>query len=105
MKELSENDRRILLNQETGIVTWPEVQRHFARGVLIYVKESLDLVTVADAFVVDNKSSIETWYKSDLIARIPDDIAQRWAEEDISLWAIVIAPWILVQEHKKDTEK
>jgi len=105
MKELSENDRRILLNQETGIVTWPDVQRHFARGVLVYVEVSLDLVTVADAFVVDNKSTIETWYQSNLITRIPDDIAQRWAAEDISLWAIVIAPWVLVQEPKKDIHK
>lgn len=102
MKDLSEKERRVLLNQETGKVTWPEIQRHFARGALVYVNSSLDLVAVADSFVVDDKPKIQQWYQTKLIAPTPDDVARRWAEEDIHLWAIVIAPWVLVQEPKNE---
>ena len=97
MKDLPENERRILLNQETGIVTWPELQRHFARGVLICVAESLDLVNVADAFVIDNKTAMQQWQQEKLIQPTPDEVAKRWANDKVILWAIVIAPWVLVR--------
>lgn len=98
MKNLPKQERRILLNQETGQVGWAELERHFARGVVISVDASLDLVTVADKFLLDDATAIEAWYQDGLLQRTPDDCASRWAREQTTLWAIVLAPWVLVQE-------
>jgi len=101
MKHLPEKLRRELLNKDTGQLTWPEIQRYFALGVLICVDTRLDLVTVADKFVIDEKITISDWYAQQLIQRTPDDLALRWANENMTLWAIVVAPWVLVQEPKQ----
>ncbi|HHS89601.1 MAG TPA: DUF2288 family protein, partial [Rhodobacteraceae bacterium] len=49
------------LNFETGRVTWDELARHFARGVVIRVDAELDLVNVAAAFAEDNKARVAEW--------------------------------------------
>ena len=83
MKHLPENERRYLLNQESGKLAWKELQVHFARGVLIYVDDSLDLVSVADTFLLDDKSRLEPWFESKLIQITPDSIANRWANRNL----------------------
>jgi len=88
------------LNMETGRIVWPELQRHFARGVVIKVAPEMDLVEVAVKFVKDDKSAIETWLNSGSIARANDADAKRWAETTAVFWAIVVAPWVLIQEEK-----
>ncbi len=40
-----------ILNGQTGQLAWPELERHFARGVVIKVDSDLDLVKVASAVV------------------------------------------------------
>lgn len=61
------------LNNETGKLSWKELERHFARGAVIKVAVALDLVNVASTFAQDNKAQVESW-------------------------AIVTVPWVLVQE-------
>jgi hypothetical protein len=86
------------LNSETGKITWPELQRHFARGVVVKVGPELDLVAVAAKFVRDDKSAIETWLKNGSVARCSDEDARSWAQHNATFWAVVTAPWVLVQE-------
>jgi len=100
MKHLSKQERLLLLNQETGIVKWSDLQIHFARGVLIHVNHNLDLVTVADTFVVDHKDTINAWKKKKWVQLTPPDLAIHWEKDQITLWAIVVAPWVLVQEQQ-----
>lgn len=86
------------LNRETGRIAWDELQRHFARGVVIKVEPELDLVDTALKFVKDDKPAIEAWLNNGSIARASDADAQIWATGSAVFWAVVVAPWVLIQE-------
>ncbi len=97
----SQEDREALraqLNGETAKLDWQELARHFARGVVIRVAPSLDLVDVAVAVVSDERDAVEAWTTSGAMAPASEDEARRWNEEQTVFWAVVTAPWVLVQE-------
>lgn len=97
----SESDENLLshkLNQETGQINWGELQRHFARGVVVVVNKELDLVKIAEQLSLDQGEAIQSLINSSMIHRATDDDAIRWHEQKTTFWAIVIAPWVLVQE-------
>lgn len=86
------------LNTETGRITWGELERHFARGVVVRVEPDLDLVAVAAAFVRDDEASVMAWMTDQRLWRATAEDARDWHERDPALWAVVAAPWVLVQE-------
>jgi hypothetical protein len=86
------------LNLETGKITWPELQRYFARGVIIIVSEGEDLVKVATAISRDDKNEIKGLIDSGQIVRATDEHAKNWQAADPLFWAVVVAPWVVVQE-------
>lgn len=96
--ELNTEELRQKLNLETGRLHWSELQRHFARGVVVVVEPELDLVETAACFVEDNKTKIENWINQGQISRANDEHAKRWTESESDFWAIVVTPWVLVQE-------
>ena len=89
---------RDILNAQTGRLTWPELARHFARGVVVCVAPGEDLIAVADAMVGDKKAVVNRFYEEGRLRRAQDEDARRWENEDASFWAVVVAPWVLVQE-------
>lgn len=97
---ISSDDARLheQLNAETGRLSWRELQRHFARGAVVRVTPTLDLVEVAERMVRDDKKSFERWLATGAVARATEDDAQGWHERDAEFWAVVTAPWVLVQE-------
>ncbi|BCO32226.1 hypothetical protein TspCOW1_23290 [Thiohalobacter sp. COW1] len=86
------------LNRETARIRWAELERHFARGVVIHVAAELDLVAVAVAFANDDRTAVEAWLADDRVRHLNTDTARDWRARDPELWAVVIAPWVLVQE-------
>lgn len=102
MDEASE-DLRTRLNAETGKLSWPELERHFARGVVIKVDQSLDLVDVAVCVGEDDKAKVEAWMKSGVVSHPSMDEARDWVERQPDFWAVVVAPWVLVQEILQDS--
>lgn len=86
------------LNGETARIAWYELQRHFARGVVIKVEAGVDLVEVATQFALDDKAAILNYMDSGQIARASDADALGWSAGDTVFWAVVAAPWVLVQE-------
>ncbi len=96
-------DLRTRLNAETGKLSWPELERHFARGAVINVDKSLDLIDVAVCVAEDNKANIEAWMKSDVVSHPSMDKVKDWVERQPDFWAVVVAPWVLVQEVAQDT--
>ena len=90
-----------MLNTEAGKISWLELQPHFARGVVILVKETLDLIEVAAEFIKDNTGQVEEWLESGAVCRVSDEQAKRWASENPVLWSIVAAPWVLVQKQRQ----
>lgn len=101
MHDLNDDELQQQLNLETGKISWPELQRHFARGVVIKVNQGLDLVEVAAHFVRDDKATIENWLNEGSVCRASDEDARQWIENQSDFWAVVVAPWVLVQELKE----
>ena len=86
------------LNAETGRIRWTELERHFARGVVVRVDPALDLVAVAAAFVRDDEAAVMDWMTAGRVWRAVAEDARDWHARDPELWAVVAAPWVRVQE-------
>lgn len=100
---MSQTDNPLLrskLNMETGRVPWTELLRHFAAGNVVYVADDLDLVEVAYQMSQDNKAMLQPWIEQQLVARASDAQAEAWLEAEAELWAVVVHPWVLVQQNK-----
>ena len=85
------------LNQETSKIAWSEMQKFFASGSTIFVANGLDLLDVASDLVMDNKSRIEALMQENEMHNVTDEQATRWLAEDSFVWAVVLAPYVLVQ--------
>ncbi len=86
---------------ETARVSWAEIERMFAVGRVIEVAAGLDLIQVAQAFADDDKDRVRAWMMADQLGHLGDDNAARWANESgLDLWAVVVSPWVLVQERQ-----
>ena len=86
------------LNRETGVLAWQELVRFFARGVVIKVDKSLDLVDVGERVSADDTAAMQSWLDASLVSRASDDDARDWTERQPEFWCLVTAPWVLVQE-------
>ncbi len=94
----SEDILRAKLNAETGKLAWQELERHFARGVVIKVSGERDLVDVALAISRDDKARVERLLAEGGIARASAEDAQAWHAQQSVFWAVVTVPWVLIQE-------
>ena len=86
------------VNLETSKIAWKELQRFFASGTAVFFAAPLDLVDVAYQFSVDNKDQVAQWLQSNQIALVSDQQALEWLKADADVWAVVVKPWILVQQ-------
>lgn len=98
----ADTDREQILRSEylgqTARVPWRELQPHYARGAVVSVSSQCDLVEVAVQLGMDNTSAFQAWIESGAVAAVDDEQALSWFESDAELWAVVAAPWVLVQE-------
>lgn len=85
------------LNLETSKINWRELQTYYARGHVVQVAPELDLLTVAVELVADNKTRFEAWMAAGKVGEVSADMARNWYDREADLWAVVIAPWVLVQ--------
>lgn len=88
------------LHAETARIGWQELERHFARGVVIRVAPELDLVEVATCLANDDKAAVEDWINAQQVEHLDMETARRWAAAEPELWAVVVAPWVVVQERE-----
>jgi hypothetical protein len=94
-------EREVLLREEyarqLAPIRWHELQTYFAHGSVIAVAPSLELLDVAVQLGMDNTTRFAQWIKQGDVAPISDAQAQTWYNIDATLWAVVAAPWVLVQ--------
>ncbi|WP_286978286.1 DUF2288 domain-containing protein [Pseudomonas sp.] len=83
---------------ETASISWQELQPYFAKGVLLWVDGSADLVAVAEAVAENEHGKVRQWLESGVLSKMEDSCAEDLASRDPQLWAVVIVPWVLVQE-------
>ncbi len=90
-------DLRTRLNAQTARIAWHELAPHFARGTTVYVAADLDLVEVACQFAEDNAAEIQRLMTEQRVAAVTEQQAADWFASDQQMWAVVVAPWVLVQ--------
>jgi hypothetical protein len=83
---------------ETAQIGWSELERFFARGVLLKVARDLDLVSVAESVASDDTKQVAEWLAAGLLERVQAGTATDFAARDPELWAVVVSPWVCVQE-------
>lgn len=89
---------RARLNLETSRIRWKELQTYFARGHVVRVSPDLDLLAVAVELTADNKLRFEQWMAAGQVGEVTPARARQWFEKNAELWAVVVAPWVLVQD-------
>jgi len=89
---------RARLNLETARIAWAELQRPFARGVVVKVAPGLDLVDAAVQVAANSAEVIREWLADGRIARADMADAENWHARQPTFWAVVVAPWVLIQE-------
>jgi hypothetical protein len=46
----------------------------------------------------DNKAQIESWLVAGMVGKVSDEQAAAWLATAPEVWAVVVSPWVLVQE-------
>jgi hypothetical protein len=91
-------DPRAELEAECGEIPYAELQKFFAKSMLVNVGPDLDLVDVALAMAQDDADTLKQWADSGQVQRAHDEHARRWLNNQALLKAVTVTPWILVQE-------
>ncbi len=94
---LDDGALRAEFHAQTARIPWLELQTLYARGLVVEVAETIDLVEVALQLTRDNTSQFENWIAESLVMRVDDDRALLLYETEAVVWAVVAAPWVLVQ--------
>ena len=98
---MADTSREALLRSEyhaqTARIRWHELQTYYARGSVVQVGAQLDLVEVAVQLGLDNTAQFQAWIASGDVAGVAEGQALAWYESDAEVWAVVAAPWVLVQ--------
>lgn len=89
------------LNRETAKIPWQELQHFQQQDAVIEVAPRLDLIAVAVAMAEDDKHRIADYLNRGDISRVAHQRASEWQQAGAELWAVVVAPWVLVQTHKE----
>lgn len=87
------------LNLETSKIAWAELQRFFAGGYTLFVSTDLDLLEVAETMADDRVGPLQEWVDAGLVSGVSDQQAKAWLASEAIVWAVVIRPWVLVQEN------
>ena len=92
------SDLTARLNSETAKIGWVDLQKHYATGNVMGVSSRADLIQVAEAFHKDDREKVESWLSDNTLFEVNDQQALDWYNNNTEHWAVVIPPFVLVQE-------
>ncbi len=85
-----------LLLDETD---WGCLRAHLARGGLILINESLDLIDIAISITCDSTDIIEKLISDGKIGKPTEDQINLWDDDKLKLFAmLIVSPYVLIQE-------
>ena len=96
---MDKEEIKVKLLAETAKVSWQEVEKFFARGVLLKVSSELDLVEVVTQIACDESEAIAKLMQADKLVELSVGQAKVWSKSDSDFWAVVVSPWVIVQQH------
>lgn len=85
------------MHGQTAQLAWSELARFFAGGKVLFVADGLNLVEVAAAVSADDTAQVAKWLELQQLSPVNDQQALSWQQCDQRMWAVVTAPWVLVQ--------
>lgn len=86
---------------ETAKIEWKALERFYAQGRVLQVKDEEDLVIIATAFAQDDAKTVKAWQDTQKFESVSDQQALAWYEQDALVWAVTVAPFVLVQSVKE----
>lgn len=97
------SDLLLKLNRETSRIPWKDLQRFYAQGAVLVVGPDVDLIAAAAAVANDDAAAVSAWMKDEQLKIATEEVALNWLAEDCEVWAVVVAPWVLVQKERGST--
>ncbi len=95
------DERAALLRREyhaqTARIRWHALQTHYAGGRVVVVAPGTDLIEVAVQLGLDNTDAFTAWIEGGQVSGVSEEQALAWYTADAEVWAVVAAPWVLVQ--------
>ena len=88
------------LSTETAKIEWTELQKFFAAGNVYQLRLGLDLPLLAEKFKCDDALHIKRLLDTEDLKPVSDNQARTWIEQNAIVWAVVVAPFVLVQDLK-----
>lgn len=88
---------RIHFAEELAPIRWKELELFFAKGIVIEIDASLDLVEVAVQMALDNAEQLRNWMDSGLVRHLEDRVAIKLSESKTTVTGVVSHPWVLIQ--------
>lgn len=90
---------RETLMASMGPVELSDLRPHLARGSVIVVDSSLDLLEVAEAVARDDKARVSAWLADGLLGKPSLEQLERWSKVEGPAWtAVVVQPFVLLRE-------
>lgn len=85
---------------ETAIIEWKALERFWAKGDLIWVGPGLDLIEVAQAMAENQSETFARWRDAGTVGPVSAEQALDLQERDPEIWAVVVSPFIVIQEKR-----
>lgn len=86
------------LQQECAAISYSEIERFFAKGMLVLVANDANIIDVALQVQADDTKALELLISQKKVIRVHDEHAIKWSQENSQLLAVTAVPWLLVQE-------
>ncbi|QXH36938.1 DUF2288 domain-containing protein [Pseudomonas muyukensis] len=87
---------------ETAVIEWKALERFWAKGDLIWVDPSLDLITVAEAMAENRREIFAKWRNDGSVGPVSAEQALELQTRDPEIWAVVVSPFIVIQAKKAE---
>lgn len=90
---------RETLAASMGPIEFSDLRAHLARGAVIVVDPSLDLLDVGAAVARDDKTRVAAWIEAGLLGKPSLETIERWSKTQGRAWvSLVVQPFVLVRE-------
>ena len=86
------------LKQECAPIYYQEIERFFAKGMLVLVEVDLDIIDVGLLIQADDTQQLNQLIKQEKVIRVNDKHAIKWHKQEAQLLVLTAVPWLLVQE-------
>lgn len=83
---------------ETAIIEWKALERFWAKGDLIWVSPTLDLIAVAEAMAENRSEIFAKWRDDGTVGALTAEQALDLQSREPEIWAAVVSPFVLMQE-------